>query len=149
MKRSLKLIAGVTLLEIMLVLAIAAMIIVMSIRYYQSATTNQQSNTVLEAVQAITTAADTLAQATGQYTGNVSTATISNIVPANSMNTPWGTAITIGAVTATSYTVTLAATPSAVCRLLTARLIANNHYGSVTACSSSTADLTYTYTSNP
>ncbi len=39
---------GVTLLEIMLVLAIAAMVVVMSIRYYQAARASQQANDVLE-----------------------------------------------------------------------------------------------------
>lgn len=60
--------AGVTLLEIMLVLAIAAMIIVMSVRYYQSASSSQQATAAFAQVQAITAAADTLAQMSGDYT---------------------------------------------------------------------------------
>jgi len=151
MKRNFKSILGVTLLEIMLVLAIAAMIIVMSIRYYQSATNNQQANTVLEAIQAITAAADTLAQATGSYVqSNVSSSTIGSIVPTNTMTTPWGTAMTVTSATGTTYVVTLSQTPKTVCQLLNARLAANNHYSGVTAnACDATADYTYTYISNP
>lgn len=135
---------GVTLLEIMLVLAIAAMIIVMSIRYYQSATSSQQANTVLEQIQAITAAADNLAQATGSYkAANVSTASIQALVPQNSMTAPWGGAITIGTVNDSSYQVQIVGTPTAVCPLLLSRLNANNHFAMAAGCAS------YTYTANP
>jgi len=40
--------SGVTLLEIMLVLAVAAMVIVMSIRYYRNATNSQNSNVIIQ-----------------------------------------------------------------------------------------------------
>ena len=77
MKRFAKSMLGVTLLEIMLVLAIAAMIIVMSVRYYQSASASQQVNAVLQQIQGITAAADGLAQATGSYSAaNVSSTTL-------------------------------------------------------------------------
>src|SRR5260221_6708582 len=101
MKKFAKSMLGVTLLEIMLVLAVAAMIIVMSVRYYQSATASQSTNNMLEEMQAITAAADGLAQGTGTY----SAATGSNVRPLmqnNSLATPWGTTITITGAT-TSY----------------------------------------------
>jgi type II secretory pathway pseudopilin PulG len=148
MKRLAKMVLGVTLLEIMLVLAVAAMIIVMSVRYYQSATSSQQANAALEQIQAIAAAADNLAQANGSYSGGgVTTSTIKALVPQNSMTAPWGGAITIGSATATSYPVSMAGTPTAVCPLLTSKLNANNHFTSV-SCTGGGA-LAYKYKSNP
>jgi type II secretory pathway component PulJ len=48
MKKQARSILGVTLLEIMLVLAVAAMIIIMSVRYYESANSSQQANATLQ-----------------------------------------------------------------------------------------------------
>ena len=59
--------SGVTLLEIMLVLAIAVMIIVISVRYYQAASASQQANTFLAQLYAIQTVADQLAASTSSY----------------------------------------------------------------------------------
>lgn len=147
MKKFSRSMAGVTLLEIMLVLAIAAMIIVMSVRYYQTATSSQQANGILAQIQAITAAADSLSQASGSYSaGGVSTASITNLVPTNSMNAPWGGAITISNATATSYDVSVAGTPASVCPLITARLSSNNHFTAV-ACTPGGA-LSYTYAAN-
>src|SRR6478735_750227 len=89
MRKNVKSILGVTLLEIMLVLAIAAMIIVMSVRYYQSASASQQANSILQAIQAITATADGIAQATGTY-ASVSTTTVKPMMPNADMGTPWG-----------------------------------------------------------
>jgi len=130
MKRFAKSVLGVTLLEIMLVLAIAAMIIVMSVRYYQSATTNQQANAILAQLQAIVAAADSVSQTTGTYTSATS-ATLKSIAGANSFNTPWGTAITVTPGTST-LTFGIATVPTGVCNLLTARLKANNHWTTTT-----------------
>jgi len=140
---------GVTLLEIMLVLAIAAMIIVMSIRYYQSATSSQQANQMLAQIQAISAAADNLAQGTGSYAGGgVSTATVTQLVPEGSMTAPWGGNITITNAAASSYSVNVTGTPRAVCPLLTSRLTANNHFTNVN-CPATGGTLTYTYLANP
>lgn len=150
MKRSLRLMAGVTLLEIMLVLAIAAMIIVMSIRYYQSATTNQQAASLMESIQSITAAADTLAQTSGTYATVVSTAAITNLVPAGTMSQPWGGTITISAPTTTTYTVTIANIPAGLCQQVYARLTNLPAYktGLTTCPTTGTGSLAYTYTNN-
>lgn len=151
MKRFGRAMLGVTLLEILLVLAIAAMIIVMSVRYYQSATSSQQANSTMQQIQAITAAADGLAQSTGSYSaGGVTTPTVQALVPQNSMTTPWGTSITVPTATATTYTVTIPAVPSAVCPLIVSKLQANNHYATTATCTASApTDVTYTYTANP
>jgi type II secretory pathway pseudopilin PulG len=119
---------GVTLLEIMLVLAIAAMIIVMSVRYYQSATSSQQANAILQQIQAIVAAADGLAQGNGSYSNCTST-NVKPLLPAAGLNTPWGTTITLSA-TASSITITIPKVPSGVCPLVVTKLSANNHYSS-------------------
>ena len=153
MKRFSKSVLGVTLLEIMLVLAIAAMVIVMSVRYYQSATASQQTNATLELIQAITAAADNLSQSTGTYSG-VSTATVAPLLPGGgtTITTQWGTNIGIvGA--ASSYVVTIGTVPAQVCPLLVSRLSANKNFKSTpataAACTGAAADVTYTYTANP
>lgn len=142
---------GVTLLEIMLVLAIAAMVIVMSVRYYQSASTAQQTNATLSQIQAITAAADSLAQGTGTYSAATS-ANIAALMPANGMVPAWGSgAITISPSTAgNTYDVKITQVPNGVCIGVKARLSANGHFSKVTCTSTSTktGDLSYTYTSN-
>src|SRR5947207_13018228 len=100
MKKSLKSALGVTLLEVMLVLAIAAIIIVMSVRYYQAASVSNQVNSVIQEVTAIAAAADSLAQNTGSYTA-ATQANVQAIVTAAGLRAPWGTTITIGAAATT------------------------------------------------
>jgi len=141
---------GVTLLEIMLVLAIAAMVIVMSVRYYQSASANQQANGILQMIQGVTAAADGLAQGTGSYSvANVSTTTIQPLMPNNSMTTPWGGEITVSNAAPSTYDVSITAMPGQVCALLSARLAGNPKYTSIapgTCPTSGSTTFSYTYT---
>src|SRR3954470_14535314 len=73
MKRSFKSAYGVTLLEIMLVLAIAAMIVVMSIRYYQSASLNQKVAATMDNVTGIISAGESYYSSTSSLAGLTST----------------------------------------------------------------------------
>lgn len=149
MKNFAKSMRGVTLLEIMLVLAIAAMIIVMSVRYYQSANTSQQANNVLSQIQSISAAADSLAQATGSYTGgNVSDTTIAPLLPANGLTTPWGTSVTVSATEANTYTVSIPGMPAGVCGIVSSQLKANAHFSVTSTCGTGATPFSYTYTSN-
>jgi type II secretory pathway pseudopilin PulG len=151
MKKVMKSVLGVTLLEVMLVLAVAAMIIVMSVRYYQSATANQQANSALQITQGITAAADGLAQATGSYvTGGVATATVAGLMPGGgvTITAPWGGLVTLGGVTASTYVVTFGSTPVQVCSILKSRLVGNPKYTLVSAnACTAVANFTYTYNS--
>lgn len=157
MKRFNKSMLGVTLLEIMLVLAIAAMVIVMSVRYYQSASSSQQANSILQQIQGITAAADGLAQASGSYaTGAVDNTNLAPLMPGgtNAFITPWGTDITVDGATGTTYNVSIADAPSGVCPLVVSKLATNNHYQSLTPataadCGTTATTISYTYTSNP
>lgn len=157
-KRSFRSTLGVTLLEVMLVLAIAAMIIVMSVRYYQSASSSQQANSVLQQVQGIVAAADSLAQAQGSYAAvNVSNTTLAPLLPGGAFTTPWGESIEVAGASETSFTINLGGVPSGVCPLLYSKLATNNHFSiggtppvDPTSCDAGAATATtLTYTSNP
>jgi type II secretory pathway pseudopilin PulG len=125
MKR-IKSVLGVTLLEIMLVLAIAAMIIVMSVRYYQSAQVSSQANAFVSQVQAITSAAENIAQGTGSYSG-VTAAQIASMLPTNGMLAPWGGTVTFTPST-TGFKLDVPASSTATCTLVTAKLKASSQY---------------------
>jgi type II secretory pathway pseudopilin PulG len=150
MKQFRKSMLGVTLLEIMLVLAIAAMVIVMSIRYYQSATSSQQANSALAQIQSITAAADSIAQGAGGYTtSTISASNISPLLPKNGLVTPWNGGVAFSNITATKYTVTLSNTPAAVCPILKTKLAVNSHYDvTATTCTGGIVAFAYTYSSS-
>src|SRR3990167_1098160 len=119
---------GVTLLEVMLVLAIAAMVILMSVKFYKSAADSNQVNTYMQTVQAITAAADGLAANTGSYAA-ATTAAVTTIVGANNMRAPWGAALTLTAVGTTGVTITPAtAAGTSVCAQVELKLEANPKY---------------------
>lgn len=147
MKRSHQSILGVTLLEIMLVLAIAAMVIVMSIRYYQSATSSQQANMAIEQIQAIMSAVDGVSQGSGSYS-SISNAQISTLLPATGLTTPWGPAITVSGTSTSTYTVSLPSVPQQICPLIEGKLNANQHLSTTDSCGTSPTSVTYTYTTS-
>jgi type II secretory pathway pseudopilin PulG len=151
MKKVLKNVMGVTLLEVMLVLAIAAMIIVMSVRYYQSASSSQQANAILQQIQGVVAGANSLAQAKGSYSGaNINNSTLLPLLPGGALTTPWGDPITVAGATATSFTIDIGSVPSGVCPLLTSKLSVDNHFSTTAACNATASTaVTYTYTSNP
>lgn len=132
---------GVTLLEILLVLAIAAMIIIMSIRYYQSASSSQQANMAMEEIQAITAAADNLALGTGSYTTGATATNLANVVGAANMMSPTNQPIVYAPASASTYTVSMPLTTT-VCTSVLAKLTALTKITNA-ACNSGT--LTYTY----
>ena len=137
---------GATLLEVMLVLAVAAMVIVMSIRYYRNATNAQNVNLIMSQIQAITAAADAYVQGqAGDYSA-LANSSISDIVGDDGLTTAYGTAITVAGTGNTTYTVSFAGMPKAVCSSLAAQIIANSKIAITSACSASGA-MTYTYTS--
>lgn len=112
MKRSFKSILGVTLLEIMLVLAIAAMVIVMSIRYYQSASLNQKIAATLNSITAIMAAGESYLAATGTLAG-VSNADLNPYLPGGAMpNSGWGGQMSIKGLAANQYSITIPNVPT-------------------------------------
>lgn len=152
MKKFAKAIWGVTLLEIMLVLAIAAMIIVMSIKYYQSAQASQQATTVISTLTAITAAADAISQGTNSYS-NVNSANIQGYLSSSGGGkAPWGATIGVSGSSGggTSYVVTVPDMPAAVCGQVYGAMSGNPHITGMSACSSTASQtFTYTYTAYP
>jgi type II secretory pathway pseudopilin PulG len=143
MKRHSKAIHGVTLLEIMLVLAIAAMVIVMSVRYYQTATIQEQINTTLEQVQAIAVAADSNAQTSGSYsTLSNTTSGFTALLPNNWNKTTWAGTISVTGTTS-GYTLAIAQFPKSACPGFYARITSNSHYTASTCGSTGTLTITY------
>jgi len=116
MKRSLqakKTLLGVTLLEIMLVLAIASMVIVMSIRYYQSASNNQKINAALNVITGMVAGGESVLGATGSL-ATVGTA-IKPYLPNNKLpDSPWGGVVEVTAAGESTYRFTVNV-PAAVC----------------------------------
>lgn len=146
MKQNIRSTLGVTLLEIMLVLAIAAMIIVMSIRYYQSATSSQQANTILQQIQGVTAAMDNLAVGSGTYANITQAQLVAAVGGAANVTTPLGTTINMSAPSATGYTITVPLNAT-VCPMVATKVAANLKMaisGGATAAATCTT-LTYTY----
>lgn len=145
MKKSPRSSLGVTLLEIMLVLAIAAMIIVMSVRYYQSAQSSQQANSVIQQLTAIMASADSLSQGAGNYSGVTSNNVGGLLSNVGGLTTPWGNTIGITP-GSSSYKVVINATPAAVCGIIWGQLNGNPHISELSGCAGSgTTDLSYIY----
>jgi type II secretory pathway pseudopilin PulG len=140
MKRTVKSVYGATLLEIMLVLAIAAMIIVMSVRYYQSAQVSSQANAFVAQVQAVTSAVESIAQGTGNYS-TITSAQVTQVLPANGLIAPWGGTITFAATT-TGFTLTVPQPSVATCTLARAKLTTSTQFTVVAPCT------TVTYVAN-
>lgn len=137
---------GVTLLEILLVLTISASILIMSIRYYGSATSSLHTNTALQQIEVITAIVDNYAIGTS-YTG-INTETVKSLLPSHALTTPWGTDIVIKSVASNAYEVVLPATPTQICPLILSKLAANTHYKVSSICGQSTTDFTYRYVAN-
>lgn len=147
MKKFRKSILGVTLLEVMLVLAIAAMVIVMSVRYYQSASTSNQVNMTMSIIQNITAAMDNLAIGTGSY-ANITAAQITAVVGAGNMISPTGGTVVVtpcGGAGCVTYAVTIPVN-DAICVSVLAKLAAIskiNLASPAPACAGGTLNYTY------
>jgi len=139
--------SGVTLLEILLVLAISATFLISSIRYYESAVYSLQANNALEQAQSITAAIDNFIAGTSSYLA-VSTSTLNSFMPPHSLTTPWGTEMIIDAAEMNSYTVTFPNTPAKICPLISSKLANNKHYQISSTCGDSATDFTYIYLAN-
>lgn len=128
MKRVKTSILGVTLLEIMLVLAIASMVIVMSMKYYQSASLSQKLNATSAALAAIAAAGETVYAAKGNLTTaatDIPTYLPNGVVP----NSPFGgAAMTLANVSASSFSVTVTSISASQCAQLTNALSQNSKF---------------------
>lgn len=144
MKRSSKSVLGVTLLEIMLVLAVAAMVIVMSIRYYRNATNAQRANTVLEQMQAIMAAAENLSQGASGFAA-ATTNNVKAIVGSANMTLPWNTSasVSVNGANATYYSIVFAGLDPAICTGVAVQLTQNPRVSNGATCGASTLTVYY------
>lgn len=144
MKRFSKSMQGVTLLEIMLVLAIAAMIIVMSVRYYQSAQASSQANAFVAQVQAIASAAENLAQGAGAFP---TSAAIASVVTTNTATvSPWGGTMKYSPSGATGFGITYAGPNAGTCALINAKLAVSTQFSGSTCTANASSTVTYVST---
>ena len=133
MERLIKRQQGVTLLEILLVLAIAAIIVTMSIRYYRSAATAQQASMMVTAAQAVTAEMESFAAGRATYTC-VPAAILSKLTPL---------VVSCTAATATSYTATIQSVNNDACLRAMQQLGSGTKY--ITMTCNGTGRLQYTY----
>lgn len=118
MKRSFKSVLGVTLLEIMLVLAIAAMIVVMSIRYYQSASLNQKVASAMDNITGIVAAGESVYNSTNTLAS--ASSAITAYLPGNKLPaSPWGGTFAIQSPGPTSFNINVPGATAAACAQLT------------------------------
>ncbi|OGT44051.1 MAG: hypothetical protein A3F42_08725 [Gammaproteobacteria bacterium RIFCSPHIGHO2_12_FULL_37_34] len=111
---------GVTLLEILLVLGIAAVIIVMSLRYYSAASATSQVNTYLQQIQAIAAAIESVTMTAG----SASTTTVQQFLGGSTgvWALPWGGTMQLGALASGTYKITNVKPSAGICSALTQRL---------------------------
>lgn len=142
MKRIVKTALGVTLLEVMLVLAVAAMVIVMSIRYYQSSTTGQQANAAMAQIQAIASAMDNIANGGAGSYADITSSTLYAVVGSSNMMSPTNQPVVYTQGDATSYAISIPLNAT-VCESVLAKLASNSKIASSAECNGGT--LAYTY----
>jgi len=141
---------GASLVETMLVLAVAVMILMLSIRFYQSTVYANQSNYLNSQIQAVSATMESFTQGVGSY-ASISTSSAAAYIN-QIVKLPWASAsFTIGTVSSTSYTVTISSVPAIVCNNTILKLMGAAHFGATPTCGSgasagSTATtLTYSY----
>ena len=131
--------AGVTLLESMLVLVLISTIIVMSMRYYQSASNSTQATGAVAALQSV--AGDI--ERYGAANASVASFAASNI---SNSTSPLGAVSISGTPTSSAVTVAFATIPTAngqICTTIRNSLTSSKW----TALSSACSQFTYTYVS--
>ena len=135
MKTVFKKVLGVTLLEVLLVLVIASLVLVMSIRYYQNATNSAKANSAFDLVGSVISAADSYINA-GNAASTITSATVlagyfsGGTVPTS----PFGAnqAITITGASNGSYTIGIPEVTAGACGPLVTNSKANTRITSTT-----------------
>jgi len=140
---------GIGLLELMLALAIIAMLMVAASKYYKNTQMARKVQIAVESVQALYTAGERWVQDGGAY-GDAFT--IANLVTdgylpgdfASSAN-PWGT-IAVAAVDTTHFKATFGTVPFDACNNISAKLTNNFFAGTITCPTSGSADMVVPFT---
>lgn len=109
---------GIGLLELMLSLAIIAILLVMATRYFTSARQGQQVAAAVSMVNAITAAASNYTSTQGAGAAPGSIGLIKSYLPQGAETDPWGGKITIDGASATAFIINMGSVPSDACTLI-------------------------------
>lgn len=113
---------GIGLLELMLSLAIIAVLIIMATRYYQATRRSSEMNQVVSSVNGIIAAAETWRVGRGDYTGiSIDILVTNKYLPEGSATSVWGGKYSISP-SGGSATISLSSIPSGMCDQLKDRL---------------------------
>jgi len=134
---------GATLLEILLVLAVIATVIILSVRYYQGAQASLEEQRLFAKIDAIKSAIDFSVAREKSY-ANVNINRIAHLLPADAFSNEFGGAVTFTSVTKASYSIQHTKIPTALCARIKPVLEESSHYSSV-ICAASPLKITYTY----
>ncbi len=159
MKKAFKSMLGVTLLEVLLVLVIASLILVMSIRYYQSASENAKVNSALETLQGIMAGVDSFVNAGNSLTnasctggtsaGAPCTGSLGPFVPSGAIVNPWPGSPIVVSGGASFYTITFPNVPGSACSKLSGLATQNAKVTTSGTCPAGESQATMTFTVVP
>lgn len=138
--------SGATLLEVMLVLSIVALIILMSVRFYQATTNASITTQTLNVVQGIAAAADSSSLGSTNGYASATSTNLRNVGGPALLISPAGGTITVGTLNTSSYTITIPNLPLTVCNNVANKLKLQNTKFGVPTCGAS--GLVYTYNAN-
>lgn len=149
--------AGIGLLELMLSLAIIAILLIMATRYYQSANTTQSINSAVEMVNAVKSATKNYMNSNPTKLPLITELQTGGYLPDTyakpSMANPWSGGVCVAAAaattcpttaadlgTATTYTVILTSVPAGICTEVAGRINGNDtvELGESATCATTT-----------
>lgn len=149
MKKFPKPMSGFSFIEILMFLSIVGAIVAFGMYSYGIIGSGGKAEEVLEKIQGINSAIASM-----QSTGNVSlnsmtTESITSMLPADGLTTPWGGKIVLAGTSSDSYTINIPMMPAAICPKIMQKLSTNTRYDlSSTRCpddKEATVSFTYTY----
>jgi len=123
MKKCYRFMVGITLLELMLVLAISGAVIAMSIKYYQQVATNQRILAGMGVISSIVAALESY-RLSGRTFTTIKTEDITPYLSGHQLpKSPWNNSdIKIAGVKETEYTITIATTDGNACKVFTQQI---------------------------
>jgi len=140
---------GISVLEVMLSLAIIAVILVMATRYYKTAQQSQQVKNALNILGGIVASeVDYAAANSNKYDGSIEDLSTNGYLPAGiggtgttAGNDPWGNPIGLTAPSGGGFTVTYSNVPATTCAELAS--IVNQQQAGTASCASGVFTATY------
>jgi len=133
---------GISLLEVLLSLAVIAIILVMATRYYKSAQQSQQASNALSMLSGIVTAETQYRAANNNAFTDIKGLTAAGYLPANFGTDPWGGEIGLVVATTGGFTITMPGPiPAQTCTILMG--LVNSGSGTATCPGGTTLSANY------